>query len=249
MIKDSFNIVLDIQLTKRLRRSLGWIYKSTKYGQMIRAVNKVKRLDFCHRMIGLSETFEDCIFSDECSVQLENHKRKLFAKKGDKLITLRSKAKHPVKVHVWAGVSCRGATKLCIFDGSVRMDSEIFVEIIRHFYVPFAAEKYGNNCRLIQDNDPKHNSNYTTTKFAELGIKKLAWPPESPDLNVIELVWHQLKEHLRSITKPTNKQELIDGIGEFWRSKMTKAQCQNYVNHIFKVMPKVIEAEGGPIYE
>ena len=33
--------------------------------------------------------------------------------------------KHPPKVHVWAGISTRGATNICIFTGT--MDSEFYV--------------------------------------------------------------------------------------------------------------------------
>ena len=37
-------------------------------------------------------------------------------------------------------------------------------------------------------------------------------PPESPDMNPIEMLWHELKNHLRSRVKPKNKEELVDGI-------------------------------------
>ena len=36
--------------------------------------------------------------------------------------------------------------------------------------------------------------------------------PESPDLNPIENLWHDLKFYLESKVKPRNKQELVDGI-------------------------------------
>lgn len=78
------------------------------------------------------------------------------------------------------------------------------------------------------------------------GIKSVWWPAESPDLNPIECLWHQLKEYLRSQIKPTNKAELIDGIKEFWKSKVTVEQCIRYCQHIYTVAPLVVEANGGP---
>jgi transposase len=42
--------------------------------------------------------------------------------------------------------------------------------------------------------------------------------PESPDLNPIENLWHELKEYLRREVKPSTKKELIDGINQFWHT-------------------------------
>ena len=43
--------------------------------------------------------------------------------------------KHPVKVHVWAGISMRGATGICIFEGT--MDADHYIEILRQTLLPF----------------------------------------------------------------------------------------------------------------
>ena len=74
-------------------------------------------------------------------------------------------------------------------------------------------------------------------------------PPESPDINVIEKVWHQLKQWLRNVHKPQNKEELIQGIGKFWSEKMTVDQCQRYIGHINKVLPEIIGVEGKMNYK
>ena len=62
-------------------------------------------------------------------------------------------------------------------------------------------------------------------------------------MNPIENLWHELKEHLRRETKPTTKQELIDGILDFW-STVDEHKCRRYINHLNKVLPKVIELSG-----
>ena len=58
-------------------------------------------------------------------------------------------------------------------------------------------------------------------------------PAESPDLNPIEMLWHELKHHLRKNVKPKNKEELIAGITEFWET-VTVKKCIKYINHIKK---------------
>lgn len=49
------------------------------------------------------------------------------------------------------------------------------------------------------------------------------------DLNVIENLWAYLKHHIRKYVKPKNKEELVNGIGDFW-SKLTveTALCSAY---------------------
>ena len=54
----------------------------------------------------------------ETSVQLECHQRHSFRKKGQPP-KLKPRPKHPVKVHVWAGISKKGATQVCIFEGKM----------------------------------------------------------------------------------------------------------------------------------
>ena len=88
-------------------------------------------------------------------------------------------------------------------------------------------------------------------------------PAESPDLNPVENVWHELKEFIRREVKPKTKNELIEGIRQFW-STVDIAKCTRcfvlhliicylhnfflcrYIRHLVKVIPKVIEVNGEP---
>ena len=45
----------------------------------------------------------------------------------------------------------------------------------------------------MQDNDPKHTSAAAREFFAENSINWWKTPPESPDANPIENLWHELK--------------------------------------------------------
>ena len=81
------------------------------------------------------------------------------------------------------------------------------------------------------------------TFLEENNINYWPTPAESPDLNPIEMVWHELKRYLRSIVKPSNKEELVQGIQEFWQS-MTPEKCSKYIGHLQKVIPAVIARQG-----
>jgi hypothetical protein len=58
------------------------------------------------------------------------------------------------------------------------------------------------------------------------------------------MVWHQLKEHLRRHVKPTTKDELVEGIKNFWVTTMTPKLCKKYISHLRKVWPQVIQQNG-----
>ena len=92
----------------------------------------------------------------------------------------------------------------------------------------------------MQDNDPKHMSKHAKKFMDKKGINWWRTPPESPDLNPIENLWHELKEYIRREVKPTMKEQLIDGIVEFWQTVDTQ-KCKKYIGHLRKVVPKVIE--------
>ena len=94
---------------------LGWVCSRPKYCQLVRELNKQKR-EWCTERIATQENFDDVIFTDESSIQLDNHGRLCCRKRGS-VRKFKPKPKHPVKVHVWAGISKHGATSIVIFTG------------------------------------------------------------------------------------------------------------------------------------
>ena len=70
-----------------------------------------------------------------------------------------------------------------------------------------------------------------------------ATPPESPDANPIENLWHEMKEFIRREVKPRNKDELVQGIKNFWKT-VNVSKCNKYIRHLRKVLPRIIELDG-----
>ena len=151
------------------------------------------------------------------------------------------RAKHPVKVHVWAGISLRGRTAICIFEGV--MNAELYVQILDQTLLPFLRELYPGGHRFMADNDPKHTSNLAKAFLESANVNWWKTPPESPDCNPIENLWHELKEFCRREVKPTTKQELVQGIQQFWET-VDVQKCTRYIRHLRKVLPRIIELNG-----
>lgn len=65
----------------RCRSALGWTFRGSAYCQLIRESNKIKRLEWARQH--LHDDFDDVVWTDECSVQLETHKRFCCRKQGE----------------------------------------------------------------------------------------------------------------------------------------------------------------------
>ncbi|XP_064608393.1 uncharacterized protein LOC135472697 [Liolophura sinensis] len=103
---DVFRIQVSSECIRMHVRKLGWCKKQTRYCQMVRRENQVKRLTYCLMCYSNNEEFQDCILSDEASIEVMRSGRMRFIHKEEKTIIAKVwKPKHPFKVHVWAGIS------------------------------------------------------------------------------------------------------------------------------------------------
>ena len=85
---------------------------------MTREKNRELRLKQAQEWIEADEKFDDVFFTDESTVALERFALHCYRKKGHAGIR-KPCVKHPLKLHVWGGISRQGAGPLLIFDGEL----------------------------------------------------------------------------------------------------------------------------------
>ena len=133
ILRDDHGIVASLTTVKRCRQRLGWERCRPKYCQFVKRVNQEKRLRFCRDLVDaqgtVQDNFDDCIFTDECTVQLFPNTSLCFTNK-QAGVERRPKptVKHPTKVHVWGGILARGSTRVLVLEG--RMDARFYVDNI-----------------------------------------------------------------------------------------------------------------------
>lgn len=60
----------------------------------------MKTREWCKKVIDANEQFENVIFSNECTVQLDQYARLLMFLQRERKTGIEAMRKHPVKVHV-----------------------------------------------------------------------------------------------------------------------------------------------------
>ena len=112
------------------------------------------------------------------------------------------------------------------------MNAALYCEILQRTLIPFIQDNFPAPLthRFMQDNDLKHTSWLARKFFEDHQTNWWHTPPESPDANPIENLWHELKEFIRREVKPRNKEQLANGICRFWAT-VTPTKCCCYIGH------------------
>lgn len=220
---------------------------------LLTRAHKRKRLEFAraHRDWTV-EDWKQVIFSDETIIPArpsDSHKLRWVKP----MHGLNPKLVAPtvqgggVAIMTWGCISQFGFHDFILLDGI--MDAMGYVSMLRDYLIPVIREYFhGRRYIFQQDGASVHTAHVVEEFFKSQNIQDLEWPPHSPDLNIIEHVWHYLKEMIRTRPIAKSKQELWDNVQccleRTWSQEMT-----NQINSLYESLPRrmqaVINAHGG----
>ncbi|KAK3571374.1 hypothetical protein QTP86_009746 [Hemibagrus guttatus] len=136
-----------------------------------------------------------------------------------------------------------GPGRLAVINGT--MNSAVYQKILKENVRPSVCDlKLKRTWVLQQDNDPKHTSKSTSEWLKKNKMKTLEWPSQSPDLNPIEMLWHDLKKVVHA-QKPSNVAELQQFCKDEW-AKIPPQRCNGLFSSYGKRLIAVVAAKGGP---
>ena len=214
------------------------------------------RLQFAVQNINID--WSKVIFSDECSVEMGQGKKRQWAfgypseKYNYNKVSEYPKGKQG-SVMVWCSIggSSRKSDLLIMErDENSRRNgytAQSYLQILREGLRPvYDGETF------MQDNAPIHTANATNAWFRRNHILLLeSWPPYSPDLNPIEHLWPRLKERIYELRPDidmiTNKQRqseaLQEVLPEAWASLRPEV-VQGCMDSMRNRLQAVIDANG-----
>ena len=119
----------------------------------------------------------------------------------------------------------------------------MYREILDENWLQSAQDlRLGRRFTFQRDTDPKHTAKTAQKWLWEKSLNVLGWPSQSPDLNLIEHLWRDLKIVVQR-RSPSNLTELERICREEWY-KLPKYRCAKLVESYPRRLEAVIPAKG-----
>ena len=139
-------------------------------------------------------------------------------------------------------------SKLVLIPGKAKVDSAEYVKTIMYPHlVPFwqhCCESYGW-VAVIEDGAPGHKgfaNRYRTLN----GVEAIRWPAQSPDLNLIEALWLDMKNELgETWGRIGDMRTLETALNIVWNS-IPNERLEALIRTMPQRLQAVIDANGGP---
>lgn len=201
--------------------------------------HKARRLAYCQRHRHF--TFRHTLFSDESVFRID-YTYKTYWLQDDQPRPTHPSYINPIKFMVWGAVSYNSRSRLYFKPPGVRINAHKYTSILSFRMLPMI--RTDPSLRLLQDNAPPHAAARTSRWLRTHNVRWYhQYPPKSPDLNAIEMVWAWMKRHVRSRGAHTAMQ-LKQRIQAAW-DEIPQAVIRRYIDHTVRQVQRVLAANGG----
>lgn len=239
--------ISDKTVRRRLKEAGLRSHRPAKKPQLLRH-HRRERLRFAREHSNWTvEQWSNVLFTDESKVCLRSPdgRERVYRRSNERFAECAITeliSYHGGSVMVWAGISANARTELLFVENGALNAHRYIEEVLQEAVVPFV---FGNQFILMHDNARPHVARVVTDYLDEVGIERLDWPACSPDLNLIEHFWDQLKRAVRRRpVQPSTLQELRIALsGEY--NLIPQERIVTLIYSMPSRMRSVIAARGG----
>ena len=231
---------LDIsrESVRRTIKCMGLYKRIPIRGPGITPQNEKIRVDWAKKHQNIH--WHKIIFTDECSIWLNQGKIRMWTRGERPILNI---PRHTPKVHIWGGISTRGATPVKVFRQN--FNSEHYCNVLNEVLFQTAETLYPDGWKLQEDNSSIHKSKLSCAFKETHRVRCIDWPPNSPDLNPIENLWGVLK-HRIMVNAPKTIEEVENMIYSHWET-FEPEFLSKLTNSMRKRCNLVIASEGKKI--
>lgn len=203
--------------------------------------HKRSRYEFAKKHLNWTlEDWKNVMFSDEVAISRvePSGKQYYFKKRTDKTIRphhiKRTKQGGGGKIMIWGCITYYGLGDACRLPDEV--NSETYIDGLKDYI--FSSRDYyemdPSKFLFQHDNARIHTSNLTKAYIKKSKIPILIWPPNSPDLNLIETIWAYIKRKLEEYsTEPNDIDELWERFQDIWTDIPL-----SFIHNLYASMPQ-----------
>jgi transposase len=149
----------------------------------------------------LKRDWNKVCWSDEVTFEIGEDGSVYYVTRGSKEEFLDKNLKPSFKsgrtsVGVWSCYCGDEMGPLVIIEKGGRMTAKRYLETVKKYFLPFykrMVRKYGPEVVMQEDNASWHTAKIVRAYLNKQKVKRLQWPPQSPDLSPIENLWKQIK--------------------------------------------------------
>jgi len=248
-------IKLSVTTVKRRLQEAGLNGRIAARKPLLSSKNKKKRLTWAFEHKDWTvEQWKNVMWTDESKFDIFGSKRKTYVRRkpGERL---REECIVPTIKHgggsvmVWGCFAGAKVGDLKKIEGILRKEG--YLDILQNNAIPSAHRICQGKFVFQQDNDPKHSSKlcraYLESLENEKVCKTMLWPPQSPDLSPIELLWDEMDRKVRQML-PTSANDLWIKLVQVWNS-FPEEKLVKLLQRMPRICNAVIRAKGNHINE
>lgn len=246
---------ISVSTVKRRLQQAGLHGRIAMKKPLLRKVNKQKRFKWAREHQNwTAEDWSKVLWTDESKFEIFGSRRRTFVRRsaGERASEqcIVPTVKHGGgSVMIWG---CFGGTTvgdIVKIEGTLKKEG--YRDILEQHAIPSGTRILGQNFVFQQDNDPKHSSKlckeYLKRLETEGILKIMEWPPQSPDLNPIELLWEELDRNVRQLA-PKSAATMWNALQSAW-VKIAPDTLAKLIARMPRLCVAVIKSKGGHIDE